>query len=158
MRPLVVLAYRVENVWTGATRSASDEPLLLENRSAIDAYDIVVAPIAIDERRYYELDPVPALPAHGSWPLGVHPDTPSIAAGISRRIVDDALAGRALPGGWPVRIYYRDDEGRGYTTWCELRVVRLPLAIEAVVLPDRGAATAAATPVRSSEALAAGRR
>jgi hypothetical protein len=133
MRPFVALTYRLENVWSTPTRTASDDGPTLENRGSADAFDIAVQPLTIDRVCYFEFDPVPALPAHGSWRLGVHPARPSLAAAISRRLVDDALAGRPVPTSWPVQISYRDEEGRAYTTRCEIRVVELPLTIEAFV-------------------------
>jgi len=133
MRPFVTLTYRLENVWTTSTRIASDDGPALENRGPADAFDITVQPLTIDRARYFEFDAIPALPAHGSWRLGIHPSRPSLAAAISRRIVEEALAGRSVPTSWPVEISYRDDEGRAYTTRCEIRVVQLPLTIEAVV-------------------------
>jgi hypothetical protein len=133
MRPFVALTYRLENVWTTSTRSASDDGPTLENRGATDAFDISVQPLTIDRARYFEFDAVPALPAHGSWRLGIHPSRPSLAAAISRRIVEEALAGRRVSRSWPLEISYRDEEGQAYTTRCEIRVVQLPLTIEAVV-------------------------
>jgi hypothetical protein len=157
MRPVVALTYRLENIWTTLARSASDDGPALENRGSTDAFDISVRPLTIDRARYFEFDAVPALPAHGSWRLGIHPSRPSLASAISRRIVEEALAGRPVPTSWPVEISYRDEEGHAYTTRCEIRVVRLPLTIEAVVCGGE-AATDRSHRAPSLEPLAATRR
>jgi hypothetical protein len=159
MRPLVVLRYRAANVRTEPSASIPAEDLLqLENVSDVDAFDISVSSIAIDPRHPHEFDPVPALPSHGSWLLGITPAAPSLAAAISRRVVADVLARRTPPTHWPVRIAYRDDDGRTYATACEIRVIRLPLTIAAVVVRDgERVPTAGRDPVRSREPAAAER-
>jgi hypothetical protein len=158
MRPVVVLKYRLEHLWSTAARAATDYLPHIENTTATDAFDVSISSVIFDRDRRVDFDPVPALPAHGSWTLGVHPSPISLAAAISRTIVDDVLAGRGAARRWPVRICYRDEDGRQYATCCEIRVVRLPLAIDAAVIPCGDAAfSERPSPTRSPAELAAGR-
>ncbi len=157
MRPVVVLKYRLENVWDTRLRASADFLPHIENTTATDAFDVTISPLALGDARI-EFDPVPALPAHGSWTLGVHPSAESLAGALSRRVVEDVLAGRKPTRRWPVRIAYRDEEGRAYSTCCEIRVVRLPLTFDAEVIPCAEAELSGRPdPIRSPAALAGAR-
>jgi hypothetical protein len=136
MPPRVVLEYRRENVWSQPAGWSAEDLVHVENRGSADAFDVRVSVVETGGDLRCEFEQVPAVPARASWPLSVHPHGRSLTAAISRRVVADVLAGRPPVRCWPVEIAYRDEEGRAYTTRCEIRVVRLPLTIEAVLAPS----------------------
>lgn len=156
MRPFVVLRYRLEHVWTRPASARSAPPPHLENSSPVDAYDIAISSLAVDEDLRYHFARVPSLHPHETLPLDacMRPAEPSLAAAISRDVVEHVLVGRAPVTRWRVRISYRDEEGRPYATCCEIRVVRLPLEIEAAVIPcPEPAPTGDRRPVQSPAPL-----
>ena len=137
MRPLVLLRYRAENVWTrSANASTIDDPPRLENSSSVDAYDVSVSTLTLDPQQPCHFGRIPALHPHETVALVVciQPPERSLTAAISKHVVEDVLAGRPPVTRWPVKISYRDDEGNSYATCCEIRVVRLPLEIEAAAM------------------------
>lgn len=161
MRPLVALRYRAENAWSRPAPAATEEPPQLENSGPVDAYDVSVSPLVVDDQRRCAFEHVSTLRQRETVTLKtcITPPAPSLGAVISRRVVDDVLAGRPPVTHWPVKVSYRDDEGRSYATWCEIRVVRLPLEIEAAVIPaPEPEATSAREAAPSQELLVGVRR